>query len=363
MVDAFNASQDEIEVEWVVAPKKSDDVRQQMLTSLAAGSDEYDVLQMDCCWVADIAASGYLEPIDTYMMDAGLNIADFNAGAIQANTYSAKLYALPLYPDTASLYVRNDIVSEEDLATLVSGDYSYRDLMDMAAKYAGEGGTTYGLAVQANQYEGLICNVNEWTSNFTNLEEGLANFKEAVTADYTSDKQLSMVESDGIDLSTSGQVVMYRGWSSTYGNYTDETAVHPDQITVACLPNEGGSCLGGWEMGININSEKKDAAWKFIQYATSGEGNIIYCTTAGNIPGYTPNTVDEDVLAVHPTLSTDGVQNSLKITISRPAVARYSELSDSLQVAIHSYLSDEAELDETVATVQSLLDEYGYEAE
>lgn len=141
LVDAFNSSQDEIEVEWNVAPQKSDDNKQQLLTSLAAGSDEYDVIAMDCCWVADIASSGYLEPIDEYMMDAGMNVADFNPGAIQANTSNAKLYALPLYMDVASLCVRKDIVSEEDLKVLVSGDYDYKQLMEMAAKYAGEGGT------------------------------------------------------------------------------------------------------------------------------------------------------------------------------------------------------------------------------
>ncbi len=331
-----------------------------MLTSLSAGSDEYDVIAIDCCWVADIASSGYLEPIDEYMMDAGMNAADFNPGAIQANTNNAKLYALPLYMDVASLCVRKDIVSEEDLKVLVSGDYEYKDLMEMAAKYAGEGGTKYGLAVQANQYEGLICNTNEWTSNFTNLEEGFANFKEAITADYTSDKQLSMVESDGVDLITSGQSVMYRGWSSTYGNFNDETAVSPDQVTAACLPKKGGSTFGGWELGININCKEKEAAWKFIQYATSGEGNIVFCKTGNGIPGYTPHVESPELLESHKLLPLEGFKNSLKIAISRPAVAKYNELSDSMQVAIHSYLSDKSSLEDAVSEVQNLLDEYGF---
>ena len=362
LVESFNKSQDEIVVEMVEAPQKSDDNKQQLLTSLSAGSDEYDVISMDCCWVADIAASGYLEPIDEYLMDSGLSVADFNPGTIQANTYSAKLYALPLYADVATLCVRNDIVSPEDMDKLVSGDYSYRELMDMATKYAGEGGTKYGLAVQANQYEGLICNTNEWTSNFTNLEEGFANFKEAVTADYTSDKQLSMVESDGVELMTSGQSVMYRGWSSTYGNFTDETVVGPEQVTVACLPNNGGATLGGWEMGININSEKKEAAWKFIQYATAEEGNAVFCKTGNSIPGYTPHAESADFIENHKLLSNEGFQNALKIAISRPAVENYNELSDSMQVAIHTYLSDEASLEETVTEVQNLLDKYGFTA-
>lgn len=360
LVDAFNASHDDIEVEWIVAPKQTDDARKQMMTALSAGSSEYDVLQLDCCWVADLAGAGYLEAIDDKVMDAGLKLSDFNPGAIQANTYNAKLYALPLYPDFGSIFFRSDIVSEEDAAKLISGDYTFRDLMDMASKYAGEGGTKYGLAVQANQYEGLICNINEWTANFSNIEEGLANFKEMVTSDYVSEKQLSMVEADGIDLLTSGQTVMYRGWQSTYGNLTEETAVHQDQVETGTLPKEAGCCLGGWEMGINVYSENKDAAFEFVKYATAEEGNITYCATGGNIPGYLPYMDDEQMLAAHPLLGREGTTNSANNSISRPAVANYSELSDKLQVAIHTYLSDGADLDTTVAEVQGLLDEYGF---
>ncbi len=360
LIDSFNESHDDIEVEWVMAPKESDDVRKQMITALAAGSSEYDVLQLDVCWVADLAGAGYLESIDDRMMEAGLTSADFNPGAMQACTYSAKVYALPLFPDFAGIFFRSDIVSEEDAEKLVSGDYEFTDLMEMAEKYAGEGGTTYGLAVQASQYEGLICNVNEWTANFSNIEEGLRLFKEALDSDYTSDKQLSMVEADGIDLFTSGQVVMYRGWSSTYGNVTDETVVHTDQVGVGTMPASAGGTVGGWEMGINTYSENKDAAWEFVRYACADEGNIAFCSTAGNVPGYTPYLTDETMLASHPTLSMEGTQNSINNTISRPAVANYSELSDKLQVSIHSYLSGSQELDATVEEVQSLLDEYGF---
>lgn len=362
LVDAFNESHDDIEVEWIVAPKESDDCRKQMMTALSAGSSEYDVLQLDCCWVADLSGAGYLEAIDDRLMDAGLKVADFNPGAIQANTYNAKLYALPVFPDFGALFFRSDIVSEEDAAKLVSGDYSFEELMAMAEKYAGEGGTTYGLAVQANQYEGLICNVNEWTANFSDLENGLKNFKTAVTSDYASDKQLSMVESDGIDLLASGKVVMLRGWQSTYGNLTEETAVHQDQVEAGTLPKAAGCCLGGWEMGININSENKDAAFEFIRYATADEGNIVYCSTNGQVSGYTPFLNDERMLESNALMSREGTQNSVNNTISRPAVANYSELSDKLQVCIHSYLSDNGDLDATVAEVQSLLDEYGFES-
>ena len=129
LIEAFNSSHDDIEVEWVIAPKDSGDVRSQLNTAFGAGSSEYDVVCIDTVWAGDLAGAGYLEALDPYMMEAGLTPADFNAGSIAAGTYSAKTYAIPLYPDFGSLFFRKDIVSEEDAAKLVSGDYTFEDLL------------------------------------------------------------------------------------------------------------------------------------------------------------------------------------------------------------------------------------------
>ncbi len=362
LVDAFNESHDDIEVEWIVAPRGSDDCRNQMMADLSEGSSEYDVLQLDSCWAADFSDAGYLEEIDTKMMEAGLKVSDFNWGAIQADTYEAKLYALPLFPDFGALFFRSDIVNEEDAAKLISGDYTYEELMAMADKYAGQGGTTYGLAVQGDQYEGLICNINEWTANFSDIANGLSNFKEMAEADYTPDNTLSMAEADGNELLVSGQVVMLRGWQSAYGNLTEETVVHKDQVEAGTLPKDAGCCLGGWQLGINTNSQNKDAAFEFIRYAAADEGSIVYCSVSEQVPAYIPYLTDEKMLASNELMSKEGTQNSVNNTIPRPTVANYSELSAQLQASIHSYLTGDSDLDSTVVEVQSLLDEYGFKS-
>ena len=88
---------------------------------------------------------------------------------------------------------------------------------------------------------------------------------------------------------------------------------------------------------------------------------MIFCKTGNSIPGYTPNAESEELSESNDIVASEGIQNSLKITTSRPTVERYNELSDGLQVAIHTYLSDEAEIDETVTEVENLLNEYGFQ--
>ncbi len=355
LVEAFNSSQDEITVEWVIAPTDSGDVKTQLNTAFGAGSSEYDVVCIDTVWAGDMAGAGYLEALDSYMMEAGLTAADFNSGSISAGTYSAKTYAIPLYPDFGVLYFRKDIVSEEDAERLVNGDYTFEDLLEMAETYAGQGDTSVGLCIQAAQYEGLICNVNEWTSNFTDIEHGLELFKTATDADYTPQDVLVYQESDCNNALANGETVFSRGWPGAWGVLTDETTVSQDQVDIAPLP--GGSCIGGWLLAINSYSENKEAAWEFLRYAAT-DGQIPFCSTGGYVPGYNELVDNEEILAGNELLSRPGFVKALENTIPRPSSSQYSELTDALQISIHKYLSNEEDLSSTVTEVESLLEEY-----
>lgn len=267
LIDAFNESQDKYTAEWVIAPKDSGDVRSQLNTAFGAGSSDYDVVCIDTVWAGDMAGAGYLEPLDSYMMDAGLTVADFNSGSMAAGTYNAKSYAIPLYPDFGCLFFRSDIVSAEDAEKLRSGEYTFEELLAMAETYKGQGGTSTGLAIQMAQYEGLVCNANEWTSNFTDISHGLELMKTLADSDYSPQDILVYKEADCNNQLANGETVFSRGWPGTWGVLTDETAVKKDQVDIAPLP--GGSCIGGWVLGVNAFSENKEGAWEFLKFAAT----------------------------------------------------------------------------------------------
>lgn len=355
LIDAFNESQDKYTAEWVIAPKDSGDVRSQLNTAFGAGSSDYDVVCIDTVWAGDMAGAGYLEPLDSYMMDAGLTVADFNSGSMAAGTYNAKSYAIPLYPDFGCLFFRSDIVSAEDAEKLRSGEYTFEELLAMAETYKGQGGTSTGLAIQMAQYEGLVCNANEWTSNFTDISHGLELMKTLADSDYSPQDILVYKEADCNNQLANGETVFSRGWPGTWGVLTDETAVKKDQVDIAPLP--GGSCIGGWVLGVNAFSENKEGAWEFLKFAAT-DGQIPFCSTGGYVPGYNAVLDNEEILASNELLSKPGFVKALENTIPRPSSDNYSELSDALQISMHKYLSNEADLETTAAEVQSLIDEY-----
>lgn len=353
-IAGFEASQDQYEVKWVVATNDTDQTKSQLNTAFSAGSSEYDVVSIDTVWAGDMAAAGYIEPLDSYIKDAGHSVTDYNKGSLQAGTYSAKTYALPLYPDFGSLFFRKDVVDEADAAKLVSGDYTFDELIAMAEKYAGQGGTKAGLVFQSNQYEGLICNANEWTSNFTDIKGGLETMKKAVDSSATPDDILVYQEDQSANSFVNGESVFQRNWPYVWGNLGAEgSAVKQEQVDVAPLP--GGSCIGGWLLAMNAKSEHKDGAWALLNYLTSEEGQVIFCSKGGYVPGWNAAVDNPDVVKANALLSKEGFVKALDNTIARPSSDHYQEMSDNLQIAIHKYLSGSAELDATAAEVEKLL--------
>ena len=347
-IDNFNASQDKYVVEWVDMSNDSGAMKDALKTSLSAGSSDYDVLSMDVCWAGEFAAAGYIQPIDEMIKAAGLKVSDFNAGSMSAGTYNAKTYALPFFPDLGVLFFRKDIVSAEDAAKLVSGDYTYADMLTMAEGYKGQGGTTEGYMFQAKQGECLVCNTAEFTAGWTDIENGLKAMKALTDSTGTPADILNYAEGE-TEAFMNGTAVFARNWPYMNGCATTLTA---DQIGYAPLP--GGSCVGGWLLGINKNSANPEGAFEFAKYLAT-EGQVVQATDGGHLPGYNSTLSDSSVLAANTMLTDAGFQGALATTVSRPVSANYAEASDAIMINVHAYLSGDADLATAVAAVEAAL--------
>ena len=353
VVDAYNASQDKFTVEWVDMTNDSNAMREQLITTLKAGSADYDVISMDVVWAGEFAAAGYIEPIDQYMKDAGLKISQFNSGSMASGSYNAKQYVLPFFPDLGLLYFRKDVVSAEDAAKLVSGQYTFEDLLAMATTYKGQGGTTDGYAFQSGLYEGLVCNLAEFTAGWTNVQGGLTSMKAFVDSEAVPTDILNYREGETANSFVKGQSVFARNWPYQWGVIKSEGTIKVDQVDVAPLP--GGSTVGGWLLGMNKNSANKEGAWDFMKFLATEQGQKIMSTQGGYLPGFNALLEDADVLAGNEMLKMEGFKNALSTTIARPVSAEYAKTSDAIQQNAHKFLSGSQTVEDTVAAVNAAL--------
>lgn len=353
VIDAFNASQSAYKVEWVEMTNDSGQMHDQLLTSLR-DSAEYDIVSLDVVWAGEFAAAGYIEPLDMMMSDAGLKKADYNSGSMASGAYQGKQYVLPFFPDLGLLYIRSDIVSAEDVSKLVSGSYTWDDLLAMAEKYAGQGGTEAGIVFQAKQYEGLVCNLTEFTGAFSDIKGGLEAMKKIVDSKAVPVDILNYTEGETHTSFIEGKSVFARNWPYQYGMIKgDDSNITPDQVTVAPLPK--GDTVGGWLLAINKQSVNKEGAFEFIKFLAGEEGQKIMSTKGGYVPGWNTLLNDADVAAANPMLTMDGFKAAVANTIPRPVSAEYSKLSDTIQINAHKYLSGDQDIDATVSAIQAAI--------
>jgi multiple sugar transport system substrate-binding protein len=354
LIAAFNETSDLYTVESIVMTNDSGNMHDQLLNSLSSKSGEYDVISMDVVWAGEFAAAGYLQPVDELIQANGWLPTDFNAGSMASGKYKGKNYVLPYFPDLGFLYYRSDIVSAEDAAKLQSGDYTWADLLEMAKAYKGEKDTKYGHVYQSSQYEGLTCNLNEFTANWTDIKGGLEMMNAFTTSGVTPDDILVYTEGETHNAFLNGESVFARNWPymngmAASGDYT----VKGDQVGYAPLP--AGGTVGGWIIGINANSTNKEGAEAFLTFISGPEGQKINATVGSYLPGFNALLEDADVLASNALLTNEGFANALAKTIARPVVANYSEVSDTVQIKAHEYLSGNGDLDAAVEAITNAL--------
>ena len=99
MVDAFNASQDKIRVEYVV----QEDMITKFLTASTAG-DAPDIMFWDRWRTALYAPRGVLMPINEYMERDGVSVDEFYSEAIRELSWDGNVYGLPLTVDARALF-------------------------------------------------------------------------------------------------------------------------------------------------------------------------------------------------------------------------------------------------------------------
>ena len=353
LIDAFNDSQDEFYAEWVELTNDSGEHRNILLNSFRAGSTEYDVVSLDVVWAGEFAAAGFIEPLDQRMAGAGLNARMFNSGSMASGMYQGQNFVLPFFPDLGFLYFRSDIVSAETAARLVAGNYTWADLYDWANEYMGEEGTQYGIVYQSGLYEGLTCNLNEFTHNWTDIRGGLQMMRQFTDSDATPANILVFTEGETHNAFINGQSVFARNWPYQWGMIMSEGSIDQAQVSVAPLP--GGGTVGGWLLAMNASSANPEGAWALMQFMATNEGQRVLSINGGYLPGFNDTLGDAEVIANNALLTMEGFQNALLTTIARPVAANYAEVSERIQIAAHGFLAGSLDLDAAVAEIEAAL--------
>jgi ABC-type glycerol-3-phosphate transport system substrate-binding protein len=281
------------------------DQQQKITTALASGALP-DVSMLGNDVVAQYAANGSLAPLDSYLAgwskEEGTDVKkDMYDGDVSYYTYKGKLYGSPVADETRMVYYNKDLFQKAGLDP--NTPPTTWDEMEKDAKALKSVVSVPWSAPMSKQYVTVQTFMSIYLSYGASLfnskgQCGLntSEFKDALTwytgiakDGLTSPDAVNATSDDIANLFSNGKAGMLIDGPSRYNAI--KTA-NPDlfkNIGVAAIPagpKGQFGFLGGWPLVMWNTSKVKDAAAKWIHYATSPDGALSQIAqTSGILPG------------------------------------------------------------------------------
>ncbi len=372
-----------IDIAILRQPTDTDQRRQGLVVPLRAGEKDPDAFLMDIVWIGQFAASGWLEPLDSYVDNEGFDLSPFFERVIDlADRYDGHLIALPVYVDAGLLYYRSDLLAEYGYNEApVTWNELAKIAMEVQAKQRKINPQFWGFVWQGAQYEGLICNFLEYAvSNgggivargesliinspanieaLTFMRDLLAKYRISPPNTYTE-----MKEEQVRSFFESGNALFERNWPYAWGLHQSPDSKVRGKVGISLLPKfEGGhhaATLGGWHIAISRNSDAKRQAWEFLKYVVSRRVQTDFAVDLGWNPARRDVYDSPKVRERAPHLVK--LREVFESATARPTLPYYSLLSKMLQQKVNAALSGmmepEKALDEAQAEAREIAARY-----
>jgi multiple sugar transport system substrate-binding protein len=326
----------------------ADTQRTQQIQRLRARSAECDVVAMDVIWTAEYASQGWIYDLTQV---AQQRRGEFIPSTLDSATYQDRVWALPINSNAGFLYRRTDQVRQAPA--------NWQQVYQQAAQ---EDEIVY----QGARYEGLTVNFLEllFSAGGTVLnEQGTQS-----TIDSPQARQVLQFMVDGIRNGAapravttmqeeearrafeSGRATFMRNWPYAYETSRDELGKRFDISPFPAFGNgEAAGVLGGYNLGINANSDNAAGALAFVNYYSSPEAQEILATEGSLPPVLTASYDDPQVRRELPFA--EDLRQAITQARPRPVSPVYNQISEAIYENVHQALTGRAEVDAAVTAM------------
>ena len=326
------------------------DLLNKITTSVEGGAD-VDVVEMDTIWTAQFASAGWVEDISDKITDAIKS--DVPESALSAVTYNGKLYGMPWFNSAKHLFYNEKLLKD---AGFDAPPATLDEFVEQAKATTKEG--QWGSTWCWKQAEGMIC---DWVAiMFTNKDaqildaNGQAVFNEMGGTDalqwmvdilYThkaaDPASLENTETEVLRALETGTYALTYNWEGTLPEANDpaKSQAAPN-VKIGLLPGskdvKSASVNGSEGWAILANAQRKDNAWKLLEYMVSPAWQKQAALTIGDYPVLSSLYSDPELEKNIADFALYGEQfNYLAV---RPQVPGYAQKSDIIQRYLHEAL-------------------------
>jgi trehalose/maltose transport system substrate-binding protein len=317
--------------------------------------DTVDVFQIDVVWPGLLGK--YLLDLSKYIPKKDINA--HSASLITNNTIDGRLVAMPWYVDIGLLYYRKDLLKKYDFEP----PRTWEEMGKISAAIKrGEGNNELaGYLFQADNYEGLTCNVMEWFGSTGNSETINKDGVQFVTPENAQVAELiRQFLIDGISPSSllhereedvrktfqEGNAIFMRNWPYAWNLLLDSSqSAVAGKVGVTVLPGakngvRGAGTLGGWQLSVTRYSKHPDLAADLVNFMTS-EAEQRDRLTKGYFPTRNALYQEAPPTDIEPLFAAVG--QALEHSVARPANALeryYKNISRVIYTDTNGFLED-----------------------
>ena len=342
--------------------------RQKRSVDVISGAFDGDVYMLcPVGFAPEYAHEGWAEPLDAYLNDPTLtspdyDFEDFFASArdfIKADGQST--YTVPITAEAQVLFYRTDLFDAAGLEPPTTMDELYEDAVELTT--GDVNGITLRGRIDSNwwPFQGFLASYGgSWIDKDENIlintPESIAAFdmygklvKECAsggTADYCFDEI-------GNEFGT-GKAAMYLDASVALPRFSDsEKSVIQENFGTALMPaGPAGSIpdVHYWGIAMYTKSEKKDAAWLFIQWATTKEmqKNLFI----KGVPSARASVWDdEEIKAALPVDFVEVLKASLANGQHAPLTPKFAKLQHILTIELQAVITGQKTAEEAANSI------------
>lgn len=259
---------------------------------------KYDVVLSPIANLHSFAMAEKVEPleplIESYAGES-YDTGDFLTGLFETyGYYDGKMVAIPYKPDVELLFYRKDLFEDEALKAAFAEKYATElkvpetnEEMLMVAEFFTksknpDSPVDYGYSTNMMKGCTRLLFYNRGGDDINeNLEPNMNNEAGLLAIDYMLKLQeyapaewMQMGWDEANQFFANGNAAMMEQWPGLWLTCQADGSAVKDKIGVAVAPGKT-PVLGGWGAGVAAESQNKELAWKFIEFMTSKDGELL----------------------------------------------------------------------------------------
>ena len=379
LVDAFNSQHDEVQVELTHVPSPKE-YRTRLVTEFAAGTPP-EVTLMNYRRYASFAANGMLEPLGAYLESSELiSIDDFYPVATDGFMWQGELMCIPQNISSLVVYYNQDLFDAAGIA-YPSDKWTWDDFVETAVSLTidhNNDGTIdqYGLGVDPSLFRlapfvwqnnaPIVDDINyptrltltrppslaalQWFTDLHNVHGVVPGRVEEAAQDSES---RFLAGTTAMFLNSRRGVPTYREIDS----FVWDVAPLPNWASSAGILHSDAYCLS--ETAVD-----KNAAWTFIEFANSVEGQTIIAGSGRTVPSLIE--VAESDAFLDPSLPPSRAQvyiNNAPILRRVPVISTWQEIESVADEEIERAFYGDITVDEAARLAFQRTEEYFLQGE